>query len=76
MDQARSAEHEGWTSVSRPPRETIQGVWATEDVVPADEDDAHVLKANAEMLNSWTTRARQLGQADHSGVPQAYTGSR
>jgi hypothetical protein len=57
-DMVRMEEHEGWTSVISPPRETMQGVWATEDVVYSGEEEIEmgVLKANSGMLDSWMAR--------------------
>jgi hypothetical protein len=57
-DSARMEEHDGWTSVINPPRETMQGVWATEDVVYSGEEEIEmgVLKANSGMLDSWMAR--------------------
>lgn len=49
-------EHDEWTSINVPPREATQGIWATEDDAPGENEDTGVLKANSEMLQSWTAR--------------------
>ena len=62
-------EHDGWTSVISPPRETMQGVWATEDVVYSGEEEIEmgVLKANSGMLASWMAReCRACGESSAS----------
>jgi hypothetical protein len=54
---ANTEEHDEWTSVAFPPREATQGIWATEDDVSGKaNEDTGVLKANSEMLQSWTAR--------------------